>query len=68
VQLRKQDSEIVSIDEGRQIDSSDEQSENADSPRSESLDPLSNVKVARHSHDLKQELEIVSIEDGIQID
>jgi hypothetical protein len=59
---------MVSSDEGRQIDRSDEQYQNADSPRTKSLDPVSNVKSERRPQLLKHDLEIVSIDEGIQID
>jgi hypothetical protein len=59
---------MISIDEGIQIDSSDEQLENADSPRFEILEPLSNVKIERFVHLKKQYEEMVPIDEGIQID
>jgi hypothetical protein len=55
----KQELEIVSIDAGREIDSSDEQPSNADLSRPEIVQPVSNAKVERLSQFLKQELEIV---------
>jgi hypothetical protein len=64
----KQLSEIVSIDEGIQIDRSDEQNENAYSPRFETLQQLSNVKIERFMQLKKQFLEMISIDAGIQID
>jgi hypothetical protein len=57
---------MVSIDEGRQIDGSREQLSNADSPRFDSLEPHSNAKYRRPKQVAKQELAIVSIEEGIQ--
>jgi hypothetical protein len=59
---------IVLIDEGMQIEESDEQYENADSPRVESLQPDSNVTVKSFPQDWKQCAEIVSTDEGIQID
>jgi hypothetical protein len=46
----KQFLEIVSIDEGIEIERSLEHSMNADSPRCASLEPGSNVKVLRFLH------------------
>jgi hypothetical protein len=68
VKSRKHSLEIVSIDEGIQIDSSDEQLENADSPRVDTLQPISIVKMERFVQSWKQWLEMVSIDEGIQID
>jgi hypothetical protein len=45
VQELKQNLEIAPIDEGMQIARSDEQWENADSPKFKSLQPVSKVKV-----------------------
>jgi hypothetical protein len=59
---------MTTIDEGRQIDRSDKQSSKADPPRIEILEPVSNVTVERAWQLLKVESEIVSIDDGIQID
>jgi hypothetical protein len=56
------------MDEGRQIDESDEQLENADSPRVKSLHPDPNVTLESFSQQLKQPLQIVSTHEGIQID
>jgi hypothetical protein len=44
----------VSIDEGTQIDARDEQAENAEAPRAESLEPGANVTCERTSHESKQ--------------
>jgi hypothetical protein len=68
LQDEKQDFEIVSIDEGMQIDRSAEQPANANSPRFESREPRSKVKSERFSQSQKQDLEIVSIDEGMQID
>jgi hypothetical protein len=46
----KQNLPSVSTDEGMQIDESDEQEENADSPIDESLESDSNLTVERDSH------------------
>jgi hypothetical protein len=59
---------MVSIDEGIQIECSDEQFPNANSPRPETLQQLSNVKIERFLQPLKQFLEMVSTDEGIQID
>jgi hypothetical protein len=45
VQSWKQDSRIASVDEGMQIDPSDEHQQNADSPNLETREPGSKVKV-----------------------
>jgi hypothetical protein len=50
-----------------QIDSSDEQSEKAYSPKAEILAPDSNSSSRRLLQRRKQNLEIVSIDDGMQI-
>jgi hypothetical protein len=60
--------EIVSTDDGMQIDSSDEQEANADLPNIESWQPDSNVTVERLPQFLKQDLEIVLTDEGMQID
>jgi hypothetical protein len=59
---------IVSIDEATQIDRSDEHLRNRDSLRIDSLQPGSNVKVESWRHDAKQDWEIVSIDEGMQIE
>jgi hypothetical protein len=58
VQEPKQDSEIVSIDAGMEIDSS-EHERNADSPRVEILQPVSNATCPRSPHEAKHFAEIV---------
>jgi hypothetical protein len=45
---------MVAIDEGIQIDSSDEHPQNAQSPRPETLHPGSNVNIARARQESKQ--------------
>jgi hypothetical protein len=64
----KQLLETVSTDAGRQMDRSDEHSENADAPRIEILEPDSNVKLRRFEQRRKHPLESVSIDEGRQID
>jgi hypothetical protein len=64
----KQDGAMTLIEEGIQIDSSHEQFPNAYSPRVESLDPASKVKSQRLMQEAKHSVEIVSIDDGRQID
>jgi hypothetical protein len=59
---------MVSIDEGIQIDGSDEQLENANAPRVVTRQQLSNVKIERFVQSKKQPDEMVSIDEGIQID
>jgi hypothetical protein len=59
---------MFSIDEGIQIDRSDEQDSNADLPRIEILEPDSNVKSERSSQLSKHESEMISMDEGIQID
>jgi hypothetical protein len=51
-----------------QIDSSDEQPANADSPRLDRVQPVSNVRDESWEQQQKQDFEIVSIDEGIQID
>jgi hypothetical protein len=61
----KQHFAIVSTDEGIQIDRSDEQFENADSPRTERWQLESKVTVDRLVQSWKHTLQIVSIDEGI---
>jgi hypothetical protein len=68
VHPRKHSLEIVSIDEGIQIDRTDEQFLNVDSPRIETVQPLSKVNFERFVHFPTQESEIVSVDERIQID
>jgi hypothetical protein len=56
VQLLKQKLEMVSTDEGMQMDLRDRHEANADSPRIESLPPASNSKLDRFLQLLKQNL------------
>jgi hypothetical protein len=60
--------QIVRIEEGMEIDSSDAQWANANSPNIDSLQPGSNVTSETNSHTRKQPLDIVSTEHGMQID
>jgi hypothetical protein len=46
----------------------DEQPENAHFPRRLSFDPASNVRWQRFQHSMKQQAEIISSEEGRQID
>jgi hypothetical protein len=64
----KQRLDRVSTDDGMQIDCSDEQFLNADSPIDESLDTASKITLERVSHALKQPLQRESTDDGMQID
>jgi hypothetical protein len=64
----KEDPEIISTDEGIQIESSDEQFENADSPRIERREPASKLKSESCSQFEKQAFPSVSTDEGIQID
>jgi hypothetical protein len=50
-----------------QIDRSEEQYEHAESPMLEMREPYSNAKCERFVQFLKQEAEIVSIDEGMQI-
>jgi hypothetical protein len=59
---------MVSTDHGMQIDLSDAQLEKADSPRLEMQQPSSKSRLERFTQSAKQDLEIVSIDEGIQIE
>jgi hypothetical protein len=59
---------MVSADEGTQIDRSDEQCQNADSPSTAILEFASNVTVVRCMQLLKHHVGIAGIDQGIQID
>jgi hypothetical protein len=65
-QRKKHDLEIVSIDEGMQIDRSDEHLSNADSPRLAIWQPNSNATFERRSQLQKHRLGSASIDEGIQ--
>jgi hypothetical protein len=56
---------MTSTDEGMQIDESPEQSENADSPSAEILQPRSNVTLERFGHLAKQYAGMISTEEGM---
>jgi hypothetical protein len=56
------------IDEGKQIDRSEEQPPNADSPRIETAEPGSKITFERPVQPPQQSAGIVSIDEGIQID
>jgi hypothetical protein len=60
-------SQIFSIEEGKQIDESDEQSQNAEFSIHESLEPDSNVIVESELHLSKPWSQILSTEEGTQI-
>jgi hypothetical protein len=59
---------MVSTDVGMQMNRSDTQFSNADSPTFERREPLSNVTLDNLSQERKHELETVLIDEGIQID
>jgi hypothetical protein len=59
LQDAKQNLEIVSTDEGTQIDPREAHQEKAFSPILEILEPGSNATVERRPHDVKQASEIV---------
>jgi hypothetical protein len=60
--------QILSTDEGTEIDRNEEQYENAKSSRLASLMPALKVTFERLLQWLKQNFEILSIDEGIQID
>jgi hypothetical protein len=64
----KQPFPSFSTEEGMQINESDEQEENADSPIEESLEQYSNVTIERELHSLKHQLPSILTDEGIQID
>jgi hypothetical protein len=64
----KDEFEIMSIDEGMQIDRRDEQPSNAEGRSRERFEPGSNVTLKSFSQTPKQSSEIVTMEEGIQID
>jgi hypothetical protein len=59
---------MISIDAGRVMQKSDEQFKNADSPRRQMRQSRSKVTLKRFPHFEKQNLEILTIDEGIQID
>jgi hypothetical protein len=64
----KQSGEILPSDEGTQMHRSEEQCENAKSQRVEMAHPDSNVTFDRFRHSWKQYFEMVSSDEGMQID
>jgi hypothetical protein len=68
LQSLKQELEIVSIDEGIQIDRSNEHPRKANSRMVEILHPNSNVTVESFWQDRKHDLEILFTDEGMQID
>jgi hypothetical protein len=64
----KQDLEMISTDEGREMNSSEKHWANADSLRIEILEPASKLKSESSSQLAKQDLAIVSTDEGIQMD
>jgi hypothetical protein len=60
--------EIARIDEGKQIERSDEQAAKVELPRAESLDPGSNVKSERVLQYLKRPLPTSLTDEGMQIE
>jgi hypothetical protein len=68
LQASKQFAEIISTVDGMQTDANDEQYANAEHPSVETRDPASNVTWESVEHSIKHIPEIVSIDDGMQID
>jgi hypothetical protein len=66
-QLPKQLFRICVTDEGIQIDFSDKQQEKADSPRQETLLPISKVTFPSRAQSRKQDSPTISTEAGMQI-
>jgi hypothetical protein len=67
-QLIKQKAKTISIDEGIENDSSDEQSPNADTPKCETVEPGSNVTFESFLQKAKHEVAMVLTDEGMQID
>jgi hypothetical protein len=59
---------MTSTEEGMQIDDSDQQLENADSPIRVSAEPVSNVTLDRVGHPSKHESQRIVTDEGMQID
>jgi hypothetical protein len=59
---------MISTDEGRQIDESNEHSSNIEGSRRESLDPDSNMTLERDVHFKKQHCLSVVTDEGMQIE
>jgi hypothetical protein len=68
VHPEKQLSQMISGDEGIQMDESDEQYPNADSSIRESLDSLSKITFDKARHSEKQKSQMISTDEGIQMD
>jgi hypothetical protein len=68
VQNQKQHLEIISTDEGIQIDRSDKQFANADAPKVEIWQFESNVTVERLPQNLKPQERISLVDGGTHID
>jgi hypothetical protein len=66
-QKLKQQLGIASIDKGTQTDRSDEHFSTVQSPKRERRQLASNVKYNSVLHAPKSELEIVSLDEGIQV-
>jgi hypothetical protein len=64
----KQNQPIVSTYGGIQIDVSDEQAKNAKSLRVEALESSSKVTTERSPHSENQLLDMISIDEGMQMD
>jgi hypothetical protein len=64
----KQDLPIVSIEAGMQIARSDEHVPNADSPKTETSQPVSNAKFERLAQAEKHHFDIILTDRGMQID
>jgi hypothetical protein len=67
-QSRKQDAGIVTLAGGREIDRSDVQHSNADSPTTDSFELGSHATFRRPMQYRKQQSEILSTDEGMQID
>jgi hypothetical protein len=59
---------MISTDEGMQMCRSDEQPQNAQSPRLRIVRPASTGKYRRFVQEWKQDVETILIEEGTQID
>jgi hypothetical protein len=67
-QPEKHFAQIIVTEDGMQIIESEEQSENAESPIHNSVEPSSNVMLERDTHNEKQFAPRVSTLHGMQID
>jgi hypothetical protein len=68
VQSLKQLSEIVARDDGNETDLSDQHPSKAHSPRIETRQPDSNANFERFLHKEKHNAEMISTDEGTQID